>query len=209
MVEWHGHFCPQQAVNCTGKIICVGAAKTATTSLLHAFYRLGIPSRGWDADMILAWHRGEIDKCLKRAADFTFLKDWPWQQLYRELDAQFPDSRFILTLRDPQQWVESFIGHLRRVSYAADGSVIPHPLRDKSRRMTYGFDPLERLEDRSYLIREIYEAQVTRVRRYFADRPGDLLEIDLTRMPSYAPICQFLGLPVVDWQFPHENKRPA
>lgn len=192
-----------------GKIVCVGVVKTATTSLLQAFERLGYRCASWDADMILAWHQGDVERCLGHAAEFQFLRDWPWQQLYQQLDARYPGSQFILTTREPQDWVVSFVSHLRRNTFTADGLRIPHPLRDKSRCLTYGFDPTHHLEDRSYLIKEVYERHNASVRQYFSGRGRALLEVNLTGNPSYRSICQFIGVPVVDWEFPHANKRPG
>ena len=41
--------------------------------------------------------------------------------------------------------------------------------------------------------------------RYFADRPGDLLEIDISRGGGWEPLCAFLGEPVPDVAFPRSN----
>lgn len=190
------------------KVICVGCVKTGTTSLREAFTRLGYKCAVWDEKQVAAWHRGEIEDCMQAAAKFEFLRDWPWPQLYRELDAAFPGSKFILTLRDPDKWVESFIAHVRRVAFAKDGTYVGHPERDQSWRMTYGYNPAQFLDKPEYLIETIYEKRLAEVRAYFADRPADLLEIDLIANPSYKKICKFVGHAPVKWKYPHMNKRP-
>ena len=51
-------------------------------------------------------------------------------------------------------------------------------------------------------MKERHEAEV---RRYFADRPSDLLVLDVTAA-GWEPLCEFLGLPVPDEPYPHTNR---
>ncbi|MGH6841523.1 MAG: sulfotransferase [Methylocella sp.] len=45
------------------------------------------------------------------------------------------------------------------------------------------------------------------VRRYFAHRPGDLLEMSISQGEGWEKLCPFLGLPVPSISFPHLNWR--
>jgi hypothetical protein len=45
------------------------------------------------------------------------------------------------------------------------------------------------------------------VRRYFADRPGDLMEMNIIEGDGWEKLCPFLGLQVPPTPFPHLNRR--
>ena len=45
------------------------------------------------------------------------------------------------------------------------------------------------------------------VRRYFADRPDDLLEMNIIEGDGWEKLCPFLGLPTPAVPFPHLNRR--
>jgi hypothetical protein len=53
----------------------------------------------------------------------------------------------------------------------------------------------------------VYDEHVARVRRYFADRPGDLLELDICAGEKWERLAPFLGLPIPDGPFPHKGKK--
>ena len=91
--------------------------KTGTTSLLHAFLRLGIRTCDGLAGAPLAersrfaathdhigWLEGLIDQ-------YQAFEDVPWPLFYQQLYERYPDSYFILTTRDPQRWIHSCIAH--------------------------------------------------------------------------------------------------
>lgn len=42
--------------------------------------------------------------------DFDATLDNPWYILYEALDIQYPDSKFILTERNPEKWIQSCAG---------------------------------------------------------------------------------------------------
>ncbi|MEM6598284.1 MAG: sulfotransferase, partial [Cyanobacteria bacterium P01_C01_bin.69] len=45
------------------------------------------------------------------------------------------------------------------------------------------------------------------VRRYFKDRPNDLLEMNIVEGEGWEKLCPFLEMPVPEAAFPHRNKR--
>jgi hypothetical protein len=52
-----------------------------------------------------------------------------------------------------------------------------------------------------------YNRHYEDVRRYFADRPNDLLEMDITKGDGWEKLCPFLELPIPDKPFRKANKR--
>ncbi|HEX5915058.1 MAG TPA: sulfotransferase, partial [Rubrobacter sp.] len=51
-----------------------------------------------------------------------------------------------------------------------------------------------------------YRRHEERVRAHFADRPGDLLVMNITGGDGWEPLCAFLGHPVPDTAFPHKAR---
>jgi hypothetical protein len=120
---------------------------------------------------------------------FDAFQDNPWPIIFREMDRAYPGSRFILTIRQPDQWIRSLVRHF---------GTAETPMR----RWIYGVGSPLGNED-AYLRR--YDKHNREVREYFAMRPGDLLEFDVARGDEWRKLCPFLGLPVRHGPFPHRN----
>jgi hypothetical protein len=185
------------------KIVCVGNPKTATTSLQCGMQQLGYASAGFDAQLMYSWLVNGPTVCVEPASKFDFLKDWPWRQCYQSIDNAYAGCKFILTLRNPTQWVKSYIQHITKDASLTDF----HDLMTAARIRAYGFDPFQYIYDESFLIDNLYERQNQDIRDYFAKRPADLLEIDFTIKPEFEPLCEFLGIPAPRRSFPHENRQ--
>jgi hypothetical protein len=78
------------------------------------------------------------------------------------------------------------------------------------RRILYGL-PFPDVTDAMLLDR--YQRHNAEVNRWFRDRPDALLVVDWEAGDGWGPLCRFLGRPVPDVPFPHENPgeygRPA
>lgn len=117
---------------------------------------------------------------------------------YKYLDYKFPGSKFVLTLRDLDAWLPS-MKHIAEV----------HPVRSREedlkilRRMslyeTVCFDAEK--------FAAAYHRHHADVRRYFADRPNDLLELSISHGEGWEKLCPFLGLPTPSIPFPHLHRR--
>lgn len=176
----------------TDLIVGVGLHKTGTTSLGVALGELGFTVLGHRPELVPSLTRGEVAPALRLAQTADAVQDTPWPLLFAELDAAVPDARFVLTHRDPDAWLASVVKHF-------GGTTTP------MREWIYGpgkGDP--QAHPQVYLDR--YRAHVARVREYFADRPHDLLELDMGRHPGWEPLCRFLDRPVPDRDFPHHNQ---
>jgi len=172
------------------KVFCVGFQKTGTTSMRGALEIL---------DYRVAGHFGVDDpeirsnalpQALELARGYSAFQDNPWPLLFRELDVSFPGSRFVLTVRDPQRWIESVVKHF------GDQTT---PMRE----WIYG-PGAPRGNEGVYL--ERFERHNREVREYFADRAQDLLEMDIEAGDGWEALCGFLGRPLPRVPFPHENK---
>ena len=113
-------------------VYCVGAGKSGTHSIAALFggtVRVRHePQAGQLIDKILAWRGGalsqtqitdwirERDRRLALEVDSSFLNFDLIEILLRE----FPEARFILTLRDCYSWLESALNHMARVRDTID-----------------------------------------------------------------------------------------
>jgi len=172
------------------KVFCIGFQKTGTTTIGEALKVLGYRVTGPDnvRDKDIAEKVERITAALSHR--FDAFQDNPWPLVYRQMDALHPGSKFILTVRDPQKWYESYRNHFEGVPST--------PMQE----MLYG-PPVDDPEHyKGCVLRHNQE-----VVDYFQDRPGDLLVIDLTHDHRWEPICAFLELPVPEAPFPHSNQR--
>lgn len=174
------------------KVFCIGFHKTGTTSLEMALRKLGYRVSGSfgtkDPDIANKVHEmayAMVDK-------YDAFEDNPWPILYRELDERFPGSKFVLTRRPTESWINSQV---------KDFATTETPMR----RWIYGENagcPAGNEE----IYKQRYERHNREVLEYFADRPDDLLVIDLPNDDGWARLCPFLGHAIPDEPFPHANR---
>lgn len=173
------------------KVFGIGFHKTGTKSLAAALARMGFsvtgPNNFRDPDIASTYR--EVTADLSRQYDA--FQDNPWPLVYREMDRQWPEARFILTVRDSAQWFESQLQHFK------GGST---PMRE----LVYGPGFGDPRGHREHYIQRV-EMHNLAVRTYFQDRPGKLLEMNIVGGDGWDKLCGFLGVPVPDRPFPHKN----
>jgi hypothetical protein len=124
---------------------------------------------------------------------YSAFEDNPWPLLFKDVDEAFPDSRFILTYRDPARWYRS-AARFHRGRHS--------PMID----LIYGQENFE-IADNEALVRTRFNAHNQSVRDHFKDRPNDLLCWDLEAEPCWEKLCEFLGLSVPRSSFPHGKRQ--
>lgn len=178
-------------------IFCIGLNKTGTGSLHLAFGVLGISSahyfvpEGNTKDIIAA--NSDAGRPLMTGLEhYRAVSDWNRPEtnaLFVTMDEQYPGSKFILTTRDLDGWLRSRDSHVlanrEKPDYQGGWLTIDHD---------------------AWI--EEYNTHHRQVRAYFADRPEDLLELDISRGGAWDVLCPFLGVPIPDAPFPHKNKAP-
>ena len=175
------------------KVFCIGFHKTGTKSIGHALELLGYRVCGPVGVRRPDIAERALELALATAKDFDAFQDNPWPILFRELDQAFPGSRFILTVRDLDDWLASAVNHFGRKTT---------PMRE----WIYGAGAPLGNEAR---YRARHQAHLDAVRAHFRHRPDDLLEFPLTRQPDWGPLCRFLDLPPPAAPFPALNQRRA
>lgn len=176
-----------------GMIFGIGLSKTGTHTLNSCLELLGFRAVHYPDPALMASGR------YREALDgFDAATDISVAAYFRELDAAFPGSKFILTLRDIEQWLRSVEDHrLRRQHELAD----PNCPKAVVREAIYG----TRGFDRPTFV-NAYWTHVEKVRDYFADRPSDLLELNLCSGEGWERLCPFLGVPIPQQPVPWLNR---
>jgi hypothetical protein len=130
------------------------------------------------------------------ARHFRAFHDRPWNvgDFHQDLDAAFPGSLFILTWRDPEVWWRSTERWLST----------SHPDDIAKLSRYYKHLHCDRVDKDRFIAG--YLAHNTAVRAYFADRP-DFLDINFEQGGGWDRLCAFLGVPVPEQPFPHENRQ--
>jgi hypothetical protein len=161
------------------KIFCIGFFKTGTTSLCKAFNILGYrsahllrggiePKEGW---------LDYIKKC-----KYDAYTDKPFADIYQQLDEAFPNSKFVLTVRDKQSLVKSHANYF-------EGT--PNEIKTPQE--------LERLMQK-------YEKHNREVIEYFKNKPSQLLVMNIFEEDGWEKLCSFLNKPAPNRSFPNINK---
>lgn len=179
------------------KVFCIGFQKTGTTSLHAALTALGyrtsaVVGRDWDAERLAA---EGATLCIRTMKEFDAAEDMPWPIFFRELDDAFPGAKFILTVRDAERWFSSIEGH-----FGANA--------DEMQAFVYGRDAAAPAGNRTRYL-EVFERHERDVRAHFADRPNDLLVMDLERGDGWKELCGFLDAAVPVASFPVKNRSDA
>lgn len=177
------------------KIFGIGLNKTGTTTLRDCLQVLGYRVKGFDRRLTYQAFSHDLEPLFAVCEGYDGFQDFPWPLVYHELDCRYPGSKFVLTTRSNSSvWFES----LKKHAYHSG------PMRH--RRLIYGNEMPHR-HRQSYTA--YYERHNASVRRYFRDRPKDLLEVCWETGSGWADICRFLGHPIPETLVPHSNRRGA
>jgi len=150
---------------------------------------------GFDVCGTVGVHNSNLEENVKKLAyqhvdGFDAFQDNPWPVLYEDLDRWVDDSKFILTYRNEENWLNSVLSQF-------GGKNTP------MREYIYGVgDPSGNGEE--YLKR--YKKHNKEVREYFQGRE-DFMELDIEEDENkWNLLCSFLDKKVPKKSFPHTNK---
>ncbi|MCF7914652.1 MAG: hypothetical protein K9L66_05755 [Spirochaetaceae bacterium] len=172
------------------RVFCIGLNKTATSSLHAAFLMLGYSSlhQSYTAEKMLHKAIMKNKKLLHYMQQYDVFSDYPYFRYFKELDMQYPGSKFILNTRNREEWIKSRISHDNRWN-----KKYPH----KTPR------PVD--EAQAEKLGNFFDAVHRDIREYFTGR-SDFLEYDVTTGDAWDKLCSFLSLPIPNEKFPHECK---
>jgi hypothetical protein len=149
------------------KIFGIGLTRTGTTSLTAALRILGYSAK-------------HLPMSYDDIKMYDASTDTPVAARFPILDVFYPDSKFILTTRDKDSWIESAASLVRNDD-----------------------DPLWLLEGRAILYKTVvfdrekfldaYDKYHDFVSSYFKNRTNDLLVLPLNDTNKWKKLCQFLN----------------
>lgn len=187
----------------SGKLLGIGLSRTGTLSLSLALGRLGYRTAHFvDHRRVLrgqdSWLAGDFRE--DSLAGYDAAVDLPVPAFYVQLDARYPGSRFILTVREAGSWIASMRRHWAATPLGDDPQ---GEYRRRVRLAMYGISGFS--EER---MRQVYETHQRGVHQYFAHRPDDLLVLDICGGQGWEPLCAFLGCEPPPEPFPWAHKSP-
>lgn len=191
------------------QIIGAGFGRTGTLSLKTALEQLGYPCyhmvecfpkgpqhwRLWEEALA---GRPDWDALFK---GFTATVDFPACTSYKALADYYPDAKVILSVRDPEKWFQSvqdtiFAPHwIEFLPSSEAGAYMKATINDY-------FDG--RMHDREHLVRRFIE----HTEAVKAAIPPERLLI-FEAVQGWEPLCDFLGHPVPEGDYPHVNDTQA
>jgi len=172
----------------TRKIFGIGLSRTGSQTLNDSLDMLGYRSRFVVID-------DDLDAILPHFDAFTH---FPLVERYEELDRRFPGSKFILTIREREEWLRSC--EYRITLASANASPVSLALL----RRVYGTESFDR-----ELFSETYDRFHTQVKQHFQGRDSSLLVLDICGGDGFEKLCPFLGneLPAQAFPYNKQNSR--
>jgi hypothetical protein len=166
------------------KIFGIGLARTGTTSLCEAMKSLGYSAIHFPRSIM------DID-----AHDFS--NDITVSRRYKILDVLYPNSKFILTIREMEDWLNSnrrWYEYLRaNDTYDPDGQ--------EALLHLYG---RQEFHDPTWIMG--WHTHVNGVIDYFQERSSDLLIMNVCGGEGWERLCPFLGRTIPNEPFPRANE---
>jgi hypothetical protein len=202
------------------KVICAGWGRTGTRSLKYALEHLnGQPSyhmqnillnkkdaRKWHDSIFLHDEEFNWEDIFE---EYGACLDFPSCNYYKELMKAYPDAKVILTVRDAESWIKSWnvlnnqilksftFRFLAKIPYTSFKLQ-----KDIHNKMILGhsgaFEGAKTDEDRMKKFDEWNKSVIDYV-------PKDRLLVYQVK-EGWGPLCEFLGKPMPDIQFPYKNK---
>jgi hypothetical protein len=199
------------------KVFCIGYNKTGTTSLARALtdlgYRLGDQAT---AELLIHdYARRNFRPIVEFCRTAEAFQDIPFSlpYTYQVLDYAFPDSRFILSIRDDEdEWYRSRVRFTQK-RLGLDGRITREDLLNDPYRYRGFLYEVNRIihdppDDDPYnetVLKDSYLRHNRDVFQYFRLR-DDLLVVNLKEPDSYQRLCDFLGVEPLYQDFPWLNR---
>ena len=172
------------------KIFGIGFQKTGTSTLGKALKMLNYKVCDHCPYLLKALKRNDWKPVFDVVRKYDAFEDNPWPLIYQKLDQVYPNSKFILTMRDEDAWLQSALNHFGHE-------------KSEMRLWIYKKDCLVGNEE-IYL--ETFREHNRAVLEYFKDRPDDLLIVNWEKGEGWEQLCGFLDEDIPPHNFPHINK---
>jgi len=160
------------------KVFIIGLPRTGTTSVCVALLDQGLKVA----------HTAYTQQTFALA---DVLADTPCYCDYRQLDALFPDSKFIYLTRNLTSWVPSMQMLLEKISKYLHPESHFNPIIKRCFKQTFQLETVSDPMSESHLS-HCYELHQKSILNYFSDR-SDLLNLDVSQADGLSILLRFLG----------------
>ena len=174
-------------------IFCVGFHKTGSRTLGRALETLG-----YKVHYQTGVHDPDIAEKVQEMIDdlpegFDAFIGNPWSVMWQRLYHNNPKSKFILSERATETWIESVTRYFGTKTT---------PMR----KWIYGFgSPIGNEE----VYQATYEKHNREIKGFFKDRDRQFLVLNFERGDGWRELCKFLNQPIPSEPFPHLNASPV
>ncbi len=178
------------------KVFGIGMPKTGTSSLNAALEILGYRACHFPHDSTTVSEIRAANFQLSILDTYDALTDVPIPAIYPQLDAAWPSSKFILTVRELESWLTS-----SRNADFNQVDAIPGrgSVREYYRELLYGCSVFS-----EELFARAFEAHHNKALDYFSrEKKSQLLVMDIAGGEGWEVLCPFLGKSIPDCRFPH------
>lgn len=193
------------------KVVGAGFGRTGTLSLKNALQLLGFTQCYHmmevyqKQDHFQIWvdaHQGKHVDWDALFEGYQASVDWPSCNLWREQAAHFPDSKILLSLRDPESWYDSIMNTIYPSSSSLVNSEDPAMQKFGHWAMDMIWNPIfgGNMEDRAHVI-DVYNKHNQSV---IDEVPSDRLLVFEAKQ-GWEPLCHFLEVPVPNEDYPYVN----
>lgn len=181
------------------KIFGIGLSRTGTKSLTAALEMLGFKIAHYPCDRKTFQELTTGMYNLSLLEEYDGITDITVVPFYPQLDALYPGSKFILTLRGKEAWLASMENHFGKNSLPVrlPDFLYERKIRRFLRAAVYGSYAFNR-ERLSY----VYDSHLQNARQYFRGSRERLLEINITAGEGWGGLCPFLNRPIPTAIFP-------
>ena len=194
------------------QVVGAGFGRTGTLSLKNALEKLGFGACYHMMEVfprpehVAMWHRlafGHPMDWDEIFRGFRATVDWPAARWWREIAAQYPDAKVLLSVRDPEDWYRSMSDTIYQPMKLPVPDGAPEIVRLQSEMIRKAvlaetFD--NRFDDKALAI-QVFKRHNQEVRDSIDS--ARLLEFDVRE--GWAPLCRFLEVPIPDEPFPRLN----
>jgi hypothetical protein len=201
----------------TVELIGAGFGRTGTLSLKAALESIGYDpchhmmevfenpgsENAW-YDACVAKQNGRDYDWAKLVDGYRAFVDWPGCYFWQEFADTYPDAPVLLSVRDPEKWYQSAYETIYQVIQHAHSLDDPEIRQRMKAADSIVFQATfeDRFEDRAFAM-GVFEAHNEAVQRAI---PAERLLVYQVG-DGWEPLCEFLGRPVPDHDFPHVNSR--
>lgn len=183
------------------KVFGLGLSKTGLSSLGEALNLVGVKTAQYPHDETTYKELRAGDYRLSILEHYEGAVDLSVAPFYAQLDTLYPKSKFVLTVREREAWLRSIETHWRLLLEWQEQYPQLKRFHEFISACVFGCTGFNR---ERFLY--VYEKQTRDVVAYFANRPTDLLVMDVCGGEGWERLCPFLGCEIPSASFPHANE---